>query len=299
MVQSHLIPEPRADKNGVVVTRHVRPAQAPALGRGIPSPAAPLAAPHRELEPEEMRVAVLDRLEELGRLQASGSRAALHSHMMRFGRNELAPLMDVLPDLDQRGAASIFDGADTERGSDNGAAQRLATVIDAYPVAREIDDAVLPGEYSKTLVTRDCLYRFARDFFHRTSAPGWTYRHSDEHAADLRGAYLLNRLGLSEKNCNSTGNYYRMLARIDREYEDIRPRLPLLIAAHTAYDGGTDWYFGDADAYLFTFLDDIRDFPLESIVPIAEVTLRRGEYDQEIAQQIADGAYPAISDGLL
>lgn len=302
---ANLIPVKRPDKNGHLVTRYVKGEQNIAgTGAPLPAPQLALTTPDNDLSSMssfDYAEVVMARFRELdGRLSPSSIERVvqqLKSNSYHFsGAHE--KLYSLLPKLDAKGVQSLSFGGQLGTFGINVPQQRVAifaTSVLGYDFARSVDNAIVDGTNERNIEPHRLLYR-ANALFGKDGK----LRVSDEVVGDLESYYLLETLGINERFFNSTGDYYRGLTKLKAMQEDVTPYLPLLIAMHTAYEpGDRDYYFED-DYYLWENIDTVMQFPKERIHVIARETVRRGEYDQGLAEEIASSTgSDTLNDGLL
>lgn len=204
----------------------------------------------------------------------------------------------LLPELDERGYYSLFNGVSSANPYAQGPS-RLAVAVKAYSYCRSVDDAIPAGELAEQNIARDHVW----DTSYEVVNNGSTKRivEVEDNAADLEGIYLLSKLDLDMSCFPTTGDYYRTLVKLKARQEEIQPYLPLLLAMaaiRTETSSPTNWYFNDS-WYLWENIDLVKKYPVEKINEIAAETVRRGGFDEGMAQQIVESGVPSLNDGLL
>lgn len=300
-----LVPEQRQDKNGHLVTRHVK-ADAGSNGSAssIPAPslltAGGYAQERERLGSGEFVAAVESRFEELGvEVPDNLNRLLLQINYSSSLCNKAdEKLYDMLPEMDADDLKSLTRGVEHMRlGSSMNTyasleAQVLSMAIMSYEWARTVDDAKFPVPYERK--EDNSIFLTGVNLF----AKNKRVRCTEETAADLQGQYLLEALSLNGDSFASAGDYYRGLAKLKDQQEELKPYLPLLIAMNTAFADGKGWYFND-DYYLWENIDEVKRYPVDRIEAIAMESIRRGRFDPEFAEEIAESNADTLNDGLL
>jgi hypothetical protein len=303
---SVLVPEQRPDKNGHIVTRHVRADKASGVTpSGIPAPSlvgqtGPAFRAYKDLAYGELANRTEDKFSELGVKMEDNVRKLV---IAISSNKELSPsaekLYDLLPSIDADGLRSLTGGqmkylrlGDMNYHLAGPEAQVFAIAISAYEYSREVDDATIP--VPDELVTKKIgIYETAANLYGREKV-----RCTPDTIADVEGHYLMKTLGLSSDSFPSTGDYYRGLTKLNARREELKPYLPLMIALHTAYPLGKSYYFND-EYYLWDNIDLIKKYPEDRIIAIARETIKRGQFDEEFAAEVAGSTSDTLNDGLL
>lgn len=300
---STLIPQQRADKNGKIVTRHVlADSGASSPASSIPVPSIPVSAmKQQEMTKAEYLEAFKGRIKELG-LTPDVSCDKLLSDFVYDGsatEKVVERLYDLLPKLDADSMRSLIGPhLNTTRYSTNRTSFRevalFSIAVMSWEYCNSVDQAALPGNYDRNNAYLGELYSNATDFFGASNK----LRCTDETVADFEGYYLLKALKLDKQSFDSEGGYYRALTKLKDMRDQITPYLPVLRAMDLAYDGKNNYFFND-EYYLWENIKDLQSFPPEKVTALALETLRRGEYEEGLAEQIATNASDSLSDGLL
>lgn len=302
---SALVPEQRQDKNGHLVTRHVKADQGSGVSAGsIPPPSLSIVADSRpsfeEVGHSGFVESVGSRFDELGVKPPEILTQLLWQ--LKYNSSLCGDadkkLYDMLPDLDAKALGSLtggMHGMRIESGMNSFAtknAQIFGIAIHAYEFSRVIDDAKLPVPYTRNTdysILRTGLELFAKDTKVKFT-PGTI--------SDLEGQYFLEALDMSINSFSSAGEYYRSLGILKEQQEEIKPYLPVLIAMNTAFADGKGWYFND-EYYLWENIEMAKRFPVDRIEAIAIESIRRGKFDEEFAEEVANSNSDTLNAGLL
>lgn len=303
---SVLVPEQRPDKNGHLVTRHVRadkPSGVTASSIPAPSltaPSAPARREYKDLSHSELATLTEERFNELG-VKIEPNLYQIIRQISYFDgscADAAEALYDLLPSLDLEGIESLTDGISSLRlGSTNFSpgpeAEVFSMAVKAYAFSREVDDATLPVP-NALVAKKTGIYRTALKLFWDKKR----IRSTPENTADLEAHYFMQSLGLSADSFASAGDYYRGINKLNEQRDELKPYLPLLIALNTAFTNGKGYYFND-DYYLWENIDTVKQYPVERIEAIAQETIRRGGFDEKFAEEVANSNADVLNEGLL
>lgn len=289
-----LIPEARTNKLGHVVVKHVKPVGSATTSSAarIPAPVASFTTTDPEMKRAELTEAISDNMASTGFRYEDWHR----SFVGGLQDDDLKYVYELSQRLDHDGVKSLLMSA-PNRFAVPGVSDRqvFMTAAHAYDYCKSVVDAD-PSDKGWDFVGKGDLYGFAKRFF--DGATG-TFVRDEDTVSDLEGAFLVHRLRIDKEGFKSEGSYYRGLTKLKERREEIKPYLPLLLAMATAYPTGkSGWHFGE-EYYLWSNLEDIQKFPAERIDAIAKATIRRGEYDPEIAELVMQNASDSLADGIL
>jgi hypothetical protein len=303
---SVLVPEQRPDKNGHLVTRHVRADKPSGVNASsipaplLATPPAPARREYKELEHGELVALTEERFSELGITMEPNLSKILRQISYYNGScaDAAEAFYNLLPDIDAQGVESLTDGISAMRLSDSNfspgpEAEVFSMAVKAYAFSREVDDATLP--VPNALVTKKTgIYRTAIKLF-------WDKKRissTPENTADLEAHYFMQSLGLSADSFPSAGDYYRGINKLNEQRDELKPYLPLLIALNTAFTNGKGFYFND-DYYLWENIEMVKQYPVDRIEAIARETIRRGGFDESFAEEVANSNADTLNEGLL
>jgi hypothetical protein len=289
-----LVPEARTNKLGHVVVKHVKPVgAAPSASTArIPAPALSFSTVVKEMDSRELTDGISENISNTGFDFTDRHR----SFLMGINVDDLKFLHGLSQRLDHDGAESLLKSTPNRFASPSVSDHEVfMTACHAYDYCKGVIDAD-PSNKGWDFVGKADLFGFAKRTFEGATA---AYRRDEDTVSDLEGAFLVHRLRIGKEGFRSEGSYYRGLAKLKEQREEIEPYMPLLLAMATAYPTGNGgWHFGE-EYYLWENLDDIKKFPVEKIGAIARATIDRGEYDPKIAELVMQNASDSLADGIL
>lgn len=302
---SILVPEQRPDKNGKLVTRHVRAQSGiDAIAGSIPPPSLFESTPSRpafeDLGYDGLVEATKERFSDLGLSVPSIMPQLLRQLRYGSSNTEAADkkFYEMLPSIDKQGMVSLTDAMSgmsptnsTTMSSLN--SQVFGMAIHAYEYSRVIDDATLPLPYQRNAPTllSVAVNMFADSDYRLTITP--------DNVADLESHYFLRALDLGKGSFYSTGDYYRALGVLKEKREELKPYLPLLIALNTAFNDTRGGFYFKDEYYLWENIDMVQKYPVDRIEAIAKSAIHRGEFDEGFADEIANSNHDALNEGIL
>lgn len=294
---SNLIPQKRMDKNGIMVTKHVKADQSSAPSSfSVPAPVLPYGTE------SSLDSGTKELVNKIGKNFSKANTPLTYSHLELIeGTKAQPPLQSLLEALaeategiDEQGAKSLLDGFDIYRANrHNQNAAILELSARAYVFCRKVDDATPHSDnVNDEFFWYGRIGGFAKDFFRSDPTDG-----SDPgDVTDLEGAYLLDRLDLNDKErFNTEGAYYRAMGKLKEKREDIIDYMPLLITARMV--AHRDYMYLDDIFQLSDYLKKIC--PVDKVEVIAAEVLKRRVFDVDAIEQIAKAEANSMIDGVL
>lgn len=302
-----LIPEKRLDKNGVLVTRHVKDGAALSSSTlSIPAPTLSATTATRpsfdELTSKDYEKAVLRSFLSLTTTVDTYKIEYLLRQIHWYDETcggAARKLYDLLPDLDARGVQSLTAGVRYMRVSEGTSptveTQLFSTAIMAYEFSRDVEEARL---FVTSAVDAKYQERSILAIANSFLGESKKLRVNDGVVADLEGRCLLGAIGLEPADFNSEGDYYRGLTKLKEMQDEIKPYLPLLVAWHEGFPKGRSFYFND-DYYLWDNIEVAKKIPVDRVKAVAVEVMRRGDYDEGLVEEVINSSSDVINDGLL
>jgi hypothetical protein len=303
---SNLVPEKRVNKNGVAVTKHVRPATATTFKTALPAPAlsgsvstasqtapAPTAADIVELMWQRKK-----ELSDSPRRQPS------------FGYEQ--PFIDKFPDELRQGIHDFIKTAKTAETSEierlityhSDEPNRFSAFINTIGDVWKIDAAL--GEYD---ARRSCD-KITR-MYDSLGLTKFRGKISEYHFSVIKAEHVASALRLSPKDYSLPHEYYREIEVVRQNIDTIIPAVPVIIASEksrlSAYvDRISDPTLPQPeDAYRHTKGEDIveiaeyvQQYP-ERVEMIVHTIKERGEFDRELIDTMVTSGASAVASGTL
>jgi hypothetical protein len=298
---SSLIPQKRPDKNGKLVTRHVR-ADLPAPSGAGSIPAPQLSPLTRSAGEGLSRRSIQELMEGIGRSLSKADASMTYDTMellegtkaVEPRRSLLEAMYEATDGIDSAGAKMLMSGFEIYRHTTQARnASCLELSARAYRFARRVEDAMpdSPDGFDNYVFARK-LGLFAKDFFPNDIS----YGSDPDDVVDLEGAYLLGRLYLNAPSkFNTEGAYYRALRKVRDRFDELEGVLPLLLAARSLDDKSHD----SLDA-IFALAKELSEVcPAEKSRSIAGIIMERGEFSVDLVKQLADLDATSLSSGVL
>lgn len=299
---TNLIPQKRSDKNGRLVTRHVKIDASSAAGvASLPAPkvgatAAPSSAPAiTDLSDAEL-------FDDISRNLSAAGFALTYSHMeliegtkaLKGRRSLLEALHEETQGIDKKGAESLIgDFAVYRHTRHDSNSSCLELAARAYKFARKVDDATpVTGNPDDEFFYQNKIGLFAKQFFSSDITNG-----SDpDDATELEGAYLLERLDLNYPGkFNTEGSYYRTLHKLKDRRDELEDYLPLLIAARMV-DHKSNTTVED----IFELAGKLAEVcPVEKVDAVTQVVMERRIFSIDLVQKLADSDATSLNSGVL
>lgn len=302
-MRSNLTSEKRLDKNGRLVTKHVKTDDGiNTAARVMPPPALPVAGsrkdvPVNELTDEELVTGIEDNLAKASfKLTPDLRKHFVDDEAPSYTIRRLnEAVYKATEGIDEQGAESLFSGTVYfNRSKANQSRKGLEAAAKAYPVARMVDDASYDGQYGTAQKNNAWwIGQFTRNFFRDSLDDVYP---EDADIDDLTAAYFLDRIGFEEDfRSGTTGSYYRSLAKISSN-EDLKDYYPILISAHLVKP---DEYYERIDDVLW-YVESLKNVvPADKAGDVAREFMSRKTVDFNLAEEIVNNSSSAVMDGVL
>lgn len=297
---SNLIPQQRADKNGKLVTRHVKVGDSSSQTPS-PFPAPELTPIDRYFAQEKAEMDAL--LRTVGENFGKANMPLTYSHLELLEGTKAHPasmsLLEALAEatdgIDESGASALLGGfSDYQSGKHEYHVACLELAARAYKFCRKVDDSIPhSADPRDTYFLSGSLGTFAKDFFEDNKP---SHASDPDDVADFEGAYFLDRLDLNDKGrFNTEGAYFRALRTLKERRDDIIGYMPLLIAARMI--SSRDYMYLSDILDLMDYLKTIC--PPEKSASVAAECVKRRVFDVDTIEQIAKSDTAPLIGGVL
>lgn len=272
-----LVPEKRADKNGRLVTRLVRPADAP-TGSDTTIPAPSMRGAVRaaaEPSPKKLVGEIEDAFNAHGLSMPNVVRTFMVKWCEDGSRSYVEKLHSISQGFEYRDALYFRQcmGGTDQRGQN-----KLRIAIDSFEFCAAVEDAA-PGARG---VESRCMNRMVDNF----SSSSF----NEFHAGDVSAAYLLERVGFDGDRCfGNKADYYRMSEKVRQNLDLIQPMLPIIILLSSKLH----W---NKEEDLFSVMDALKKYPRSAMPLILDMVKDRGTFDDATVERaLRLGNTPMVS----
>lgn len=286
---SSLTPQVRPDKNGKLVTRHIK-TDAAAGRTGLVMPAPTLAAPVKKVNREEL----INEVAEIvaappanpTRYTKTPSLKSVTSSLSEFkDEATIASIGDALNDpesspfLHSLITSSFYYAEPNLEGFLKAAisVDRMYATIEHY------------GNQLPSALNSDVSNLFSQMGFKERDFKGEV---TDEHIGYFQATLIANKLGIHERGFPVKNTYYRQIEMIRENMERIVPALPVLVRVM-----GRDVYkdkYADIENVL-QYVDASGHAPKD----IGDVMLERNTHDFALVKEVLDNGVRSMSSGVL
>lgn len=303
---SNLIPEKRVNKNGVAVTKHVRPATTSSSKTALPAPAlSGSASTVIQTAPVPTAANIIERMWERKKELSDSPR-----RQPSFGYEQ--PFIDKFPDELRQGIHDFIKTANTAATSE---IERLITYHSDEPnrfsaFINTIDDVWkidhVRGEYD---VRRSCdtITRLYDDL----GLVKFRGEVSEYHFSVIKAEHVASALRFARKNYSLPHEYYREIDVIRQNIDTIIPAISVLIATENSRVSAYVDRISDStlprpdDAYRHMTGDELvgvaeymQQHPERTEMVVATIK-ERGDFDRELIDTMVASGASAVASGTL
>lgn len=306
---SNLVPEKRVNKNGVAVTKHVRPAAVPTSKTALPAPAlSGSASTANQTAPAPTAEDIIDlmwkrkqELSESPRRQPS------------FGYEK--PFIDKFPDELRQG---IHDFIRTANNAEVYEIERLVTyhaqepnrfsaVVNTIDDVRRIDTA---GDNDYPYAARRSCDNITK-LYDDLGLDSFKGEIGEYHFSVIKAERVAASLSLSRRGYSVPHEFYSELEVVRQNLDTIIPALPVILAAEQARGDAYSTRLSDrtqsqnAEAYklitgkeIVGIAEYVQQYPERMEIILATIK-ERGEFDRELIDTMVASGASAVASGTL
>jgi hypothetical protein len=301
---SNLIPEKRVNKNGVAVTKHVKPAGAPSASlSGLPAPALPTAGASHETPSAERVHQQLDaRYLELHGNTGRGIPSYGYElpYIDKFPATVREEVFEFLKTAEADEVAEISSFFEHSYDKPNRFSAYVNTIRDLKWIER------CAGETSDRRINDSF-----RQIYDRLELSKTDTKVDEFHYGVIKAELIASRLHLSPAGYSVPHLYYREVETLRANFDDISPSLPVVFAAMESREAAYRKRLEDrtlpqedrkyspiTGEWVMEVAEYAQRYP-DATQLIADTIRERGEFDRELIDSMIATSAGAVASGVL